>query len=103
MRARPLPGEVGLDEYRRGWHGVGLVLPPPATKKQALKNHTHPSIGKRVGSVHFCPVNMSVTMRVLLRATKVLNKEQRGLPRGENRTLVSNCKMCTDCTEHGSG
>ncbi len=53
----------------------------------------YPSIGKRVGSVHFCPVNTSVTMHVSLRAMKILNKEQHGLPRGENGTLVSNCKM----------
>lgn len=91
--------------------GAGMVLGwyLPETKKQTLKTtyihplETYPSIGKRVGSVHFCPVNMFVTMHVLLRATKILNKEQHGLPRGENGTLVSNCKMCIDCTEHGSG
>lgn len=36
-RARPLLREVGLDEHRRGRHGVELVLPPPGAKKQTLK------------------------------------------------------------------
>lgn len=42
-QTRPLLREVGMDEYRRGWHGVGLVLPPPTTTKQTLKTtRIHP-------------------------------------------------------------